>query len=182
MRFKHFSAVKILNAKLLWWVKKWPLSLFNINGRVLFSLTGGGLYKEAEALPSEIQKDLLSLSFLVTSLFRINKYTYTKTYKPANTQGYSQVHREFFKEIACQANGEYSFAYVAYNLSDKFAPGLIYNYHENKFSIKEAYCQGENRVISAAKLSSLAIALWGRDVVWFGCEKRVSLRRSNLEG
>lgn len=127
-----------------------------INGRVLFSLTGGGLYKEAGALPSEIQKDLLSLSFLVTSLFRINKYTYTKTYKPANTQGYSQIHREFFKEIACQANGEYSFAYVAYDFGDKFSSSII-NYHQNKFSIREAYCQGETRVICAGKRSSLAI-------------------------
>ena len=31
MRFRHFSAVKILNGKLLWWVKKWRFSLTKIS-------------------------------------------------------------------------------------------------------------------------------------------------------
>ncbi len=109
-----------------------------INGRVLFSLTGGGLCRAKEEIHPKLQGQRLSFPYLITS-----------------------------EEITGQPDGKDGFTQVTDKFSDKFASGRIYNYHQDKFSIRKAYCQGENRVISAGKTSSLAIALGGKDVVWF---------------
>lgn len=112
-----------------------------INERAWPSLTGGGLYKEAEALSPEISLRKLSFPFLVTSFSRMNKDAYDEKKYPYYTQSNSDNIRKLFKEITCQANGEYSFAYVAYNLSDKFSAFIPDNYHQIDGSIKNNRCQ-----------------------------------------
>lgn len=56
-----------------------------VNGRVLFSLTGGGLYKEAGVLSPEISPRKVSFPFLVTSFsHRLNPITDDKVCQGEN--------------------------------------------------------------------------------------------------
>lgn len=66
-------------------LKKWSLSLFMpINGRASPLMTGDGLRKVLRGFLQELPEQLLSLPFLITSLFRMNKYAYKDTYIVGN--------------------------------------------------------------------------------------------------
>ncbi len=138
-----------------------------INGRVLFSLTGGGLCRAKEEIRPKLQGQRLSFPYLITSFSGMDENTcYDKT-DTHYAKDCPDNRGELFEEITGQPDGKDGFTQVTDKFSDKFASGRIYNYHQNKFSIRKAYCQGENRVISAGKTSSLAIALGSGGVVWF---------------
>jgi hypothetical protein len=119
-------------------------------------MTGGDLYKARQVLYQKLLLPQLSSPFLLISFSGMYKDTSDNKTDTQYTKNCPNKGRKPFKEIACQADGKYSFTQITYEFSNKFSSRLVNDIHNLNLS-QDMIKVKENRTRNQLQISDIKI-------------------------